>query len=153
MTTQALKFARFNPDDIMPAKTSVRLPRTNGTTLTITNAVQLGHHTSARDEHYRHPDTEYAPQKHRCSACRWFEVYLFRTPTDYVLWSCGHTIIPGENNRITIERTPNEYRIVELMTVRRGESAFLPAPSAYVLADAAKIDEGILEAYVNRATP
>lgn len=154
MTTQSIMFKRFNPDDIVLPKQTFHLPQTdNDEPLVIHDAIQLGHHSSKRSEHYKHPNFEFAPHGTRCSACRWFEVALFRTETDYVLWSCGHTIIPTENDRITIQRTPNEYRILEHMTVRKGETVFLPAPSAHVLADAAKVDEGILDAYVNRATP
>lgn len=153
MTTQSVMFKRFNPDDIMLPRQAYRLPQNDGSELLISDAVQLGHHSSKRSEHYKHPNFEYAPHGTRCSACRWFEVALFRTQNDYVLWSCGHTIVPTEKNRITIQRTPNEYRILEHMTVRKGETVFLPAPSAHVLADAAKVDEGIEEAYVNRATP
>lgn len=143
----------FDPVDTMPQKTSVKLPTFDGGELILHDTIRLGHRTSKRMSHYHHEGVEYAPRKHRCSACRWFEVALFRTETDYVLWSCGHTVVPGENSRILIERTSNEWRIVELMTVRKGETAFIPSPSAGVLADAAKLDEGIRDAYVNRATP
>lgn len=143
----------FDAHNMVPSKMSVELPTFDGGTVIVNDVIELGRHSSKRTMHYRHEDSEYAPRKHRCSACRWFEVALYRTETDYVLWTCGHTIVPGEKSRIHIHRTSNEWRIVELMTVRKGETAFIPTPSASVLADAAKIDRGIQEAYVNRATP
>ena len=151
--TQTALLPPFKRDMSMPPVTSVRLPTHSGDELILDNTIRLGHHTSIRDRHYNHDGEAFAPKHQRCSACRWFEVALFRTRTDYVLWSCGHTIVPDENPRITIRRTTNEYEIVEFMTVRKGATVFLPQPSAQVLASAAKYDAGILDAYVNRATP
>lgn len=155
MTTQTTMtlLPPFSRNDGMPPVTSVRLPTSDGGELILHNTIQLGHHTSVRDQHYNHNGIDFAPKQQRCSACRWFEVALYRTPNDYVLWSCGHTIVPDENPRINVNRTANEFTIIELMTVRKGSNVFLPQPSALVLASAAKYDAGIQDAYVNRATP
>lgn len=144
---------RFSAEISMPERMSVSLPTQDGNHVHFHDTVQLGHETSRRALHYRHDNTEFAPLGHRCSACRWFEIGLYRTPNKYVVWTCGHTMVPGEESRITIHETDNEFRVVEFLTVRKGANVFLPTPSAAVLAQAAKYDTGIQDAYFNRAVP
>jgi hypothetical protein len=143
---------RFSANNTMPKQYAVVLPMQNGEMLYLPDTMQLGHDTSKRETHYKHDGYEYASVG-RCSACRWFEIGLYRTPEDYVVWTCGHTIVPGEESRITIQRTDNEFSVVEFLTVRKGANVFLPTPSANVLAQAAKYDSGIQDAYFNRAVP
>lgn len=91
-------------------------------------------------------------RKTRCSACRWFEVNLYKRDDGfYVLHTIGRTIVPGEIEFGRIATTDSAYTVVELMTVRNGLSVFLPAPSALALSMASKDDKDIRDAYVNRA--
>lgn len=145
-------FQPFSNELSLPKMHTVVLPAQNGTKMTLNDTMMLGHETSHRATHYKHT-TEFAAHGSRCSACRWFEVSLFRTSTNYVIWSCGHTIVPGEQSRITIHETDNEFTVVEHLTVRKGSTVFLPQPSALVLAQASKYDDGIQDAYLNRAVP
>lgn len=142
----------FSNIDTVPKRGTVILPTQRGDSLVLEDTMQLGHETSQRASHYKHT-TQFAPHGSRCSACRWFEVSLYRTPTSYVIWSCGHTIVDGEQSRITIHETDNEFTIVEHLTVRKGNTVFLPQPSALILAQASKYDRGIQDAYLNRAVP
>ena len=89
----------------------------------------------------------------RCSTCRWSEIHLLRTQDGaYVVHVCGHSILPGEVPlpRVSVVRSP--FEVVELLTVRGGRTApYLSVPGARVLARAADVDEGIRDAYINRA--
>jgi hypothetical protein len=145
-------FPAFDNAITAPKKMTILLPMPNGDKMRLDDAVQLGHNSSKRTSHYKHT-TQFAPLGNRCSACRWFEVSLYRTPTSYVIWSCGHTIVDGETSRITIHETDNEFTIIEHLTVRKGSTVFLPQPSALVLAQASKYDDGIQDAYINRVVP
>lgn len=91
--------------------------------------------------------------KPSCSACRWFEITLYTTDDGrYVVHTVGRSVIPGEIDLGRIATTTSAHVVVDLLTVRKphGES-FLPAPSSRALATAARDDEAIEYAYVNRA--
>lgn len=84
----------------------------------------------------------------RCSACRWFEVHLFKTHNDeYVVHTAGHSILPDEVPLYKLSRTRSPYEVVEILTIRRHGNTVVPGPSARVLAQAANFDAGILDAY------
>lgn len=124
----------------------------------------------------------YASTGDRCSACRWFEVRIFRVTAEviddecnctggiaesnyahephcgtvpasgkYLLVTYGLSIVPGEVAKRRFLWTNSAFRVLESLTQRRAGSAFLPATSAQVLAEAAAFDEDLAEAYVNRA--
>lgn len=134
----------------------------------------LGVGSSRRDTHLHDRERErYAPKGTRCSACRWFEVAIYRrftaeeidlstTPpklrtiepeaVDYVIHTVGASAVPGEQRLSRIEVTDSAFEVVELLTVRReGDSPWIPAQSSRALARAAELDDGLHEAYVNRA--
>lgn len=114
----------------------------------------LGTGSSERDTHNH--DGDIAPAGHRCSACRWYEafVYLRRTKDqdDYIVYTVGETIIPGETRFSRIEATASPYDVVELLTVRKRDAEpYLPMQASRALAQAAELDNRIRDAYINRA--
>lgn len=90
---------------------------------------------------------------------RWFEVDVYRRENvhdgvrvdDYVVHTRGMTAIEGERTLSRIEVTTSPYEIIELLTVIRERRQFLPRQSARALAQAAQWDDGVRDAYVNRA--
>lgn len=130
---------------------------------------RLGFSTSRTEVHTHpvsaHPPYRYAPRGEKCSACRWFEVYLYerasvvstedtiqRTDYDYVVHTVGGSAVPGEQRFSRVEFTHSPFEVIELLTVRRnGAEPYIMAQSSRALAQAAELDDGIREAYVNRA--
>lgn len=136
----------------------------------------LGVGSSQQNDH-RHDVARdrYAPRGIRCSACRWFEVAIYRRyvtegidletdpkrpriypvdpePGDYVVHTIGASIVPGETRLSRITPTDSPFEVIELLTVRkRDDDPWIPAQSARALAHAAEFDDGLREAYVNRA--
>lgn len=130
----------------------------------------LGFASSKRETHNHAVtyDTEghlldFAVQHERCSACRWFEVRLFDVEYElsnddvidprgnYLVVTFGCSIVPGEVTMRRASWTDSPYEVIELLTQRRGARPFLPTPSARVLSQAAAWDDGIRDAYVDRA--
>jgi hypothetical protein len=72
--------------------------------------VRLAQTTSRRHEH-DHPDRDgvqvrYATPGERCSACRWFEVAIYRSTAGvYAVHTLGHSIVPGEIRKTRVEIT------------------------------------------------
>lgn len=98
-----------------------------------------------------------AALKERCSACRWFEVRIFKNNEGwYLVYRLGRTSVPGEDNRISYEWVPSSYEVVEVLTSRyhaNGRTVTeLTGPAARVLAQAAAYDDDLRDAYVDRAT-
>lgn len=110
----------------------------------------LGLANSSRLEHNH--ATDYVRPGDRCSTCRYTEVRLFRDATHYILVTLGMTIVPGETIIHRIRRLTSPFEVLEVLTVRKpGREPFLPKSAALTLAQAADLDEGISEAYINRA--
>lgn len=124
----------------------------------------LGAGTSRADHHTDHA-SRYADRGEKCSACRWFEVALYRRlqPTttgnggesqtaDYVVHTVGGSAVPGEERRSRVSYTSSAFEVIELLTVRphRGEP-FIAQQSARALAQAASLDDDMRESYINRA--
>lgn len=88
-----------------------------------------------------------------CSACRWFEVSLYWDVDagQYVVHTIGRSIVPEEIDYARIARTHSPYEVLEFLTVRQPGNVFIASPSLHALAQAAHLDEGIRDAYVNRA--
>lgn len=124
---------------------------------------------TAITEYLNELDTADAPRRFaapgdRCSACRWFEVRIFDVESywnsernswvngdKYLVLTHGLSDVPGEVAKRRAQWTNSPYTVLEVLTQRRGQSAFLPATSAKVLAEASGNDVDIRDAYVNRA--
>jgi hypothetical protein len=135
----------------------------NGRPFTFTG-VQLGAGGSRRDEHGDHED-RFARRGERCSACRWLAVAIYRRRRadaddsassrftyDYVVHTVGDTVVPGEKRFSRIGTTESPYEVVELLTVRKpGQDPYIAVQSSRALAQAANVDDGIRDSYINRA--
>lgn len=124
-----------------------------------------------RDDVPPHRKPWYQIDHGRCSRCRWFEARVVRVDAElvtdskdpalehaeppsgrYLVLTYGRTRVPGEADKRRATWTDSGFEVVELLVQRdRSEKPFLPAASARVLAQAAEHDDGIREAYVNRA--
>lgn len=99
---------------------------------------------------------------------RWFEVDIYVLPDGtYAVHTQGRTTLAGEETRRRIVKTPSPYEVVELLTAHlcrdcevrnhmcgdpaHRKTAYIPRQSARALAVAAQWDDGIRDAYVNRA--
>lgn len=129
---------------------SIELTGRDGDVLRV-RAAPVGVGTSRRDAH-NHTD-EYAARGVRCSACRWFEVAIYVTETgSYVVHTVGQSVVPGEQRLSRVTTTDSPFAVVEALTVRRPNAEpYLTPQSQRALAEAAELDEGLREAYVNRA--
>lgn len=138
------------------------------------HGVKLGADSSEQETHVDH-DGEYARKFEKCSACRWFEVSVYRryftesvdlrtntdhsrifpidpVPADYVVHTVGGSIVPGEHRLSRISCSDSGFEVIELLTVRKaGGEPFITAQSSRALAQAASRDEDIRDAYINRA--
>jgi hypothetical protein len=136
--------------------------------------IRLGHETSYQDQHTHHPRRA-AAKREKCSACRWFEVSIYRryltesvdlktntdqpriypidpVPGDYVVHTVGASNVPNEQRLSRIAVTESAFEIVELLTVRKiDEQPFITVQSSRALAQAAARDEDVRDAYINRA--
>lgn len=104
-----------------------------------------------------------ATTSERCSACRWTEIEIYRADTSsinagigsalarYLVVVLGSSAVPGEETRRRLSWTNSPFEVVEVLTQRRGGVPTLPGPAARALARAAEFDDGLNEAYVNRA--
>lgn len=109
-------------------------------------ARRIGFATSEQQTHSH--DGPRATDKTRCSACRWFEVHLFKTSDDeYIVHTAGISTYHDEVSLIKLHNTRSPYEVVEILTIRHGGNTTVPAPAARVLAQAAMYDEGIKDAY------
>lgn len=133
--------------------------------LTFTGRV-LGDATSEQTTHRGHDGRDYAPKNVKCSACRWLEVTIWSRRNgdpnvddqftyDYVVHTLGVSEVPGEVDYVRLWQTASAFEVVELLTVRRQRGSktetFIPPQHARALAQASSLDEGIREAYINRA--
>lgn len=110
----------------------------------------LGYASSKRSNHSAH-DEECAPAGVRCSACRWFEVRIFRTTEqEYVVEMTGQTLVDGEKTRHRAEVTQSPYWVIDVLTQRDNDRTFIPLVSKRALAEAAVHDLELKDAYITR---
>jgi hypothetical protein len=73
----------------------------------------------------------------------------------YVVYKAGMSIVPGEIPYCRFDLITSPYEVVEALTTRKhtdtGPQAFITKPSALALASAARFDDELADAYVNRA--
>jgi hypothetical protein len=113
----------------------------------------LGFSTSQREQH-NHPSPVDVDTRWKCSACRWVEIRLLKDDDDsYVVSTLGRTIVQGETDRSRVVFTDSPFEVIERLTDRRPNQRQprLPLAAALALSQAAAIDDGIRDAYVNRA--
>lgn len=82
---------------------------------------------------------------------RWFEVDIYRTRNDYVVYTQGKTRVAGEVTFVRVARTTSAFEILELLTVQHNGKIYLPRQSSRALSQAAQWDDDIRDAYINRA--
>jgi hypothetical protein len=126
----------------------------------------LGLASGQRSYHLPHRD-EFAAPGERCGACRWTEVTIYKrrlvdgfseqvdeSVWAYVVHTVGRSVVPGEVDLPKVVETSSPYEVVEALTVRRsgprGE-VFMPPQHLRALSAAAQWDDGIRDAYINRA--
>lgn len=116
------------------------------------DGVLLGAATSRRTNHADHGECETYPcPGSRCSACRWFEVSIFKScDGQYVVELTGQTIVPGERTRHRVEVTPSPSWVIDVLTQRDGDRTFIPHVSRRALAEASTRDPGIELVYCQR---
>lgn len=131
----------------------IELSGRDGETLVVDGHL-AGSATSARETHNHDLRRDkFAPRGVRCSACRWFSVDLYLTRSGgYVVHTVGDTIVPGERRLSRVTETDSPFAVVEALTVRRpDQEPYLTPQALRALAEAADLDDGLAEAYVNRA--
>lgn len=124
----------------------------------------IGAGSTQRDDHSHaiSRDRPYAAQRQSCSACRWFEAYIYivtrppeRYPESgrYLVVTVGGTVVPGEVDFHRANFTDSGFEVVELLTIRKsGSEPYLATSAARALAQAAAVDDDVREAFINRAT-
>lgn len=112
--------------------------------------VLLGSASSRRNNHSPH-EGDCALPGVRCSACRWFEVRIFRTiEQEYVVEMTGQTVVYGEKTRHRAELTRSPHWVVEVLTQRDNDRRFIPLVSKRALSEAAANDVALEDAYLRR---
>lgn len=118
--------------------------------LYVFDGVLLGEASSYRDIHSNHPESFALPGQ-RCSACRWFEVKIYREDAgDYLIELAGKTNVPTEKDRHRVEQTSSPHAIIDLLTQQDNGRPFIPLVSRRVLAEASAHDTAIEEVYIRR---
>lgn len=111
----------------------------------------LGAATSQRPQH-NHPGERQVQGGIPCHACRWFEVRIIVTEDEeYIVSYQGYTTIEDETHRSTVHRTRSPHTVIEVLTQVRNKEAFIPRTSRIALSEAAGRDDGIEQAWVDRA--
>lgn len=136
-----------------------------GAVKTLADATFLGFGSTERSRHVNHVDSDYAPPKVKCPACRWYESRLFKVhetaeKSHYLVHHVGASVVPGEVDWCRFEEAYSGHAVIELFTVRpspddldrhgRQRTPFLTRPGADLLALAAGFDDEVDDAYVNR---
>lgn len=109
----------------------------------------LGLGSTHRPLHRIHPGQFANPAVgEKCMTCRWFELRLFwDDDTDtYVLHYAGRTVVPGESQRLRVERAVTAYELIEIL-IQGGQLTY---PANRALGQAAEFDEAIEKAFKAR---
>lgn len=118
----------------------------------------LGLGSSWRPRHQNHEGTEYAPPRTHCSTCRWTEIRIFgldpektNALAEYLVVKRGASAVPDEQDFVEWEWLVTGDEVLEKLTTRRGTDAFLTAPASRAASQAAEFDNGLRNAWRNRA--
>ena len=112
----------------------------------------LGIGSSHRPWHKGHPGEEWAPKRVHCSTCRWTEIRLFRLDDGtFLVVNSGMSDVPGERDLTWITPVETPLEVVEFLAVTDRDSGrvTLPMPARRVLAQSARHDADIKDAYIN----
>lgn len=140
----------FTPPAGYPAQQEFTVTGRNNEMHTFTGH-KLASATSHAPDHYQH-ESEFAPKRWRCSACRWFEVTVYRVTdrpnSQFVVHTRGVTIVPGEMTYSRVLYAKSAFHVMDALTPydSRRDKIVLPVASYNVLADAAELDPDINEA-------
>jgi hypothetical protein len=113
----------------------------------------LAESTSQHSEHSTliHAPGEFAPQRTRCSACRWLEVRIYANEdSGWVVQTVGRSIVPGEEDRHRVHFCSTPRQTIAALTHTRGDNVFLPNVAKRALDLAADLDHR-LEVAVDEA--
>lgn len=123
----------------------------------------IGYGSSHRHSHINHDtkENEFAEKGVTCSACRWFEVRIFRdnNQNKFLLYTTGESAIPKEQPRYRSEWITSPYEIIEsLTTVRshinndghRTQQTILSYAARKALSQAIYYNTELQEAYLAR---
>lgn len=94
----------------------------------------LARASSQRPEHngFAVHEDGHAVRFERCSACRWFEVELYRSEDPEARWvayTVGRTTVPGEDTRFRLRATSDPRRVVSFLTVADRDNGVVRVPS------------------------
>lgn len=114
----------------------------------------LGEGTSVRGWHSHSGDVVPAGRdangrKFQCQACRWQEVYIYMDldTGKFIVHTIGRTTVPGEQDYVKFVRTDSALAVREILTVRKPEGPFIPAPAKIAIAAAAELDADMRDVY------
>lgn len=117
----------------------------------------LGSGSSRKPRHRDHAEGTWGDIKVKCGACRWLELMIFQElvsaeasapPTrNYFVVKVGASEVPGEADRITVNRAYSADEVVVAVSTRPGGTLTMTRPAQIALARAAGRDEQIREAY------
>lgn len=111
----------------------------------------LGFGTSEKTRH-THAGDYITAEEGRCSACRWQEASIYTVDdedADFVVYTRGVSIIPGETEYSRVTRTDSAHAVQELLTVRKKGTVFMPHPARIALAQAADLDVDLRDVWRN----
>ena len=120
-------------------------------------AAFLGVGSSWHRRHADHPD-RFAAKGFRCSACRWFEVRIFRELSGrerFLIHFTGVSQVPGEVHWSRAEYVLTASEVIESLLTRKAPGGvlrqpFLTGPVARALAQASEFDDELYRAYLDR---
>jgi hypothetical protein len=113
---------------------------------------------SSRDERHTAHTEKYAPQKWKCSACRWVEVSIYDIRRDpaaykrykgafYLVHTVGRSNHPDETDRVRIKGAHNAFAVLEALHFRQQGTARLTVPAANAMAEACGYDATLAQVY------
>jgi len=137
---------------LTPGETArVRIEHNDG--LLDTDLTLLSVASSWRPTH-RHPQDRRADRP--CSACRWTEVRIYRSPEpdkhgawSYIVRTSGVSSIEGERRFERVVETQSAERVLETLTHRTADKRSLPRISIEAMTEAAGRDDDLRDAWLD----
>lgn len=90
-----------------------------------------------------HDEGEYAAEGTRCSACRWFDITIYRNLSEggWVVQTVGRSIVPGEDDRYRVHLCETPRAVVTALAQTRDNNVYLPKVAQRALDEAADNDD------------